>query len=93
MSDKRDGYNVTMNLTIANVTKSDMGVYFCNASNSLGKAESAIRIYGKINVISSFDLALFPGKSMFRWMFAKANMSGVALLSGESVALLHYLEL
>ncbi|XP_068217837.1 uncharacterized protein [Palaemon carinicauda] len=40
-----DAYRVTMQLTIRNFTREDEGKYRCISTNSLGKAETSIRIY------------------------------------------------
>ena len=47
----KKGYTVEMELTIRNITRSDLGIYFCNSTNSLGKADGSIRLYGK-NVLA-----------------------------------------
>lgn len=36
-----------MSLTIKNFGKKDVGIYYCVATNSLGKAEGTIRLHGK----------------------------------------------
>nr|XP_045586955.1 lachesin-like [Procambarus clarkii] len=40
-----DSYRVTMKLVIKNFTKDDAGQYKCISTNSLGKAETSIRLY------------------------------------------------
>ncbi|XP_064087513.1 neurotrimin-like [Macrobrachium nipponense] len=40
-----DSYRVTMQLTIRNFTREDEGKYKCISTNSLGKADTGIRIY------------------------------------------------
>lgn len=38
---------VTMMLIIQNVEESDYGTYKCYASNQMGKADGAVRLFGK----------------------------------------------
>lgn len=52
--EKKSGYKVVMVLTVHNVTKTDIGTYTCIASNTVGKADASIRIYGKYG-------AIYPG--------------------------------
>jgi neurotrimin len=51
--EKRSGYKVIMVLTIHNVNRSDIGTYSCVASNTMGKSDASVRIYGKEGETSS----------------------------------------
>lgn len=42
-------YSVQMMLTIRHIHKSDLGGYKCISKNSIGDAESNIRLYGKFD--------------------------------------------
>lgn len=41
------GYEETISLTIKKFKPSDEGTYTCTSTNSLGKKESTVRLYGK----------------------------------------------
>ena len=41
-------YKETISLTIKKFEPSDEGTYTCTSTNSLGKKESTVRLYGKI---------------------------------------------
>ncbi|KAG7155771.1 CEPU-1-like 2 [Homarus americanus] len=45
LEEMTDSYRVTMKLVIKNFTKGDAGQYKCISTNSLGKAETSIRLY------------------------------------------------
>ena len=46
-----------MVLTIHNVSKTDIGTYSCVASNTMGKSEASVRIYGKnISLCDEIDV-------------------------------------
>lgn len=47
ITDTRMGYKVHMVLTIHKIQERDIGTYKCIATNSLGKSEGSIRLYGK----------------------------------------------
>lgn len=42
-----------MTLTIHNILKRDIGPYMCVATNSMGKTDGTIRLYGKIPAATS----------------------------------------
>ena len=42
-----DEYKETISLTIKKFKPSDEGTYTCTSTNSLGKKESTVRLYGK----------------------------------------------
>lgn len=42
-----------MILTIQNITDKDYGNYNCVASNTMGKAEESVRLYGKCEIAPS----------------------------------------
>lgn len=48
INEERTGYKVHLTLIIKNYSKKDIGTYMCVATNSLGKAEGSVRIYGKL---------------------------------------------
>lgn len=47
MSEKRNSYEVTLELKIRNVRPIDLGKYFCSVVNERGYARATIYIYGK----------------------------------------------
>lgn len=50
--EEKTSYKVSMWLTIRQFSKSDIGTYNCVSTNSLGKSEGTLRLYGKkINMI------------------------------------------
>lgn len=52
--DRMSDYSVQMRLIIRNLQKSDLGGYKCISKNSIGEAESNIRLYGKFFFINFF---------------------------------------
>lgn len=52
IKETKTGYKTHMVLTIRNIQKKDMSTYFCISTNSLGKAEGPIRLYGKLKTMS-----------------------------------------
>lgn len=46
ITEQRVGYRSVMRLVIRKFSKSDIGTYHCVSSNSLGKAEQTLRLYG-----------------------------------------------
>ena len=59
-----DEYKETISLTIKKFKPSDEGTYTCTSTNSLGRKDSTIRLYGKhkltLNSISSVLLSRIP---------------------------------
>ena len=57
-------YSETISLTIKEFQSSDEGTYTCTSTNSLGRKDSTIRLYGKhkltLNSISSVLLSKIP---------------------------------
>lgn len=47
ISEHRKNYKVFMSLLIRSFREDDIGKYSCVSTNSLGRAESTIRLYGK----------------------------------------------
>lgn len=47
--EERTGYTVLMWLLIKKFTEKDVGSYKCVSTNSLGKADGTLRLYGKHN--------------------------------------------
>lgn len=45
----RSGYKVFMWLIIRLFSTADIGTYNCVSTNSLGRAEGTLRLYGKLN--------------------------------------------
>lgn len=45
--EERTGYTVLMWLLIKKFTEKDVGSYKCVSTNSLGKADGTLRLYGK----------------------------------------------
>lgn len=52
IQERRSGYKVVMVLTIQNVSKTDIGTYTCVASNTKGKNDDSVRIYGQFIFVS-----------------------------------------
>ena len=46
-----DEYKETISLTIKKFKPSDEGTYTCTSTNSLGKKESTVRLYGKLRKV------------------------------------------
>lgn len=44
---QKSTFEAEMSMTIKNIRREDLGSYICVAKNSLGDAESKIRLYGK----------------------------------------------
>lgn len=47
ITEHRNGYRGTMRLIVRNFAQSDVGTYHCVSTNSLGKAEGTLRLYGE----------------------------------------------
>lgn len=47
MREERSGYKVLMSLLIKGFSEQDVGSYKCVSTNSLGKADGTLRLYGK----------------------------------------------
>lgn len=47
IKEERSGYKVFMWLVIRSFSSTDSGTYNCVSTNSLGKAEGTLRLYGK----------------------------------------------
>jgi len=50
--EERTGYTVLMWLLIKKFTEKDVGSYKCVSTNSLGKADGTLRLYGKFEYVS-----------------------------------------
>jgi len=46
ITEKRDGYRGVMLLVVRSFSPSDVGTYHCVSTNSLGRAEGTLRLYG-----------------------------------------------
>jgi hypothetical protein len=67
ITENRSGYRGTMRLIVRNFAQSDVGTYHCVSTNSLGKAEGTLRLYGKrkkLNFLFTPGLSVFPDS---RW--------------------------
>lgn len=47
ISEQRNGYKGSMRLTVRSFSTNDVGTYHCVSTNSLGRAEGTLRLYGK----------------------------------------------
>lgn len=47
ITEQRSGYKGTMRLTVRAFSSADVGTYHCVSTNSLGRAEGTLRLYGK----------------------------------------------
>ena len=56
LEEKTTDYSARMQLQIKDFQESDVGVYTCISTNSLGKSDGTIRFYGK-NIIASLNLS------------------------------------
>lgn len=50
ITEERVGYRSTMKLIVRKFSPSDVGTYHCVSTNSLGKAEGTLRLYGEWNL-------------------------------------------
>lgn len=50
ITEQRSGYKGIMRLTIRSFSPTDVGTYHCVSTNSLGRAEGTLRLYGKIEI-------------------------------------------
>ena len=47
IEEKKHSFRTLLTLSIKSFSKSDIGTYTCISSNSLGRNEATIRVYGK----------------------------------------------
>lgn len=47
ITEERSGFRGTMKLIVRKFSPSDVGTYHCVSTNSLGRAEGTLRLYGK----------------------------------------------
>jgi neurotrimin len=47
ITEERVGFRGTMKLIVRKFSASDVGTYHCVSTNSLGRAEGTLRLYGK----------------------------------------------
>lgn len=47
ITEERVGFRGTMKLIVRKFSPSDVGTYHCVSTNSLGRAEGTLRLYGK----------------------------------------------
>lgn len=52
ISEQRTGYKGVMRLTVRAFSSADVGTYHCVSTNSLGRAEGTLRLYGKLVFIT-----------------------------------------
>lgn len=48
ITEQRTGYKGMMRLTIRSFSSTDVGTYHCVSTNSLGRAEGTLRLYGEL---------------------------------------------
>ncbi|KAF9801013.1 hypothetical protein SFRURICE_006056, partial [Spodoptera frugiperda] len=58
IGEERSSYRVMMKLTIRHFSKNDIGTYNCVSTNSLGKSEGTLRLYGELIILTINDLFL-----------------------------------
>lgn len=51
ITEQRSGYKGIMRLTIRSFSPTDVGTYHCVSTNSLGRAEGTLRLYGKFKIL------------------------------------------
>lgn len=51
ITEQRSGYKGIMRLTIRSFSPTDVGTYHCVSTNSLGRAEGTLRLYGKLEIL------------------------------------------
>lgn len=47
ITESRNGFRGTMRLIVRSFSPQDVGTYHCVSTNSLGRAEGTLRLYGK----------------------------------------------
>lgn len=62
-------YEVRMILIIKDYNKNDVGTYMCVASNTMGKAEGNIRLYGTIFYLFNIDYIFTLGNFKSLYVF------------------------
>lgn len=50
ITEQKSGYKGIMRLTIRSFSPTDVGTYHCVSTNSLGRAEGTLRLYGKSQI-------------------------------------------
>lgn len=59
ITEQRTNYKGVMRLTIRSFSSSDVGTYHCVSTNSLGRAEGTLRLYGKNVFIQFLNIFFF----------------------------------
>lgn len=59
ITEKRNGFRGIMTLLVRSFSPSDVGTYHCVSTNSLGRAEGTLRLYGKIIFVFLYALSDF----------------------------------
>lgn len=70
--EEKTSYKVSMWLTIRQFSKSDIGTYNCVSTNSLGKSEGTLRLYGKIFLYRKFWL--IRTQTLRNWLCSAKNI-------------------
>lgn len=63
ITEQRTSYKGVMRLTIRSFSSADVGTYHCVSTNSLGRAEGTLRLYGKMWLLSCIIWFEFFGRS------------------------------
>ncbi|KAL0270862.1 UNVERIFIED_CONTAM: hypothetical protein PYX00_008133 [Menopon gallinae] len=55
IDEERSSFKVHLKLIIVDFSRTDLGTYMCASSNSLGRADGTIRLYGESTIFFSFS--------------------------------------
>lgn len=74
ITEQRTGYKGVMKLTVRSFSSSDVGTYHCVSTNSLGRAEGTLRLYGKSpNTLSIIEVKYIMSKIMNLFILKKSK--------------------
>ena len=79
VEEKTSDFSTRMQLQIRDFQASDVGVYTCISTNSLGKSDGTIRFYGECPE-QIVDVGSFPGSLFQNEAFRKQLQSAVAAI-------------
>lgn len=70
ITEKRNGFRGIMTLLVRSFSPSDVGTYHCVSTNSLGRAEGTLRLYGKIIFVFLYALSglCLYTRRLFLWV-------------------------